>query len=639
MQVSAIARAVLEPLCEKTAKILKPTTLAPNDRLEVRLNADGTKFIVSAYALLGETRVGASGGARTGWTLFVPGRKELDYGVWAIPATDTSAILIEANWPREQIHFDPQAEQLYLFLLTRFMSQTIFSYMRADFSINGKAPEPTDDEHPRFPAAPHQRVAFATSLNAEAAGYWMEQGTGKTYPAIMRIMAEAKNCDRMYRAIVVCPKNIRKNWELEVERFATQPGKITVLRGGHLNRMKLLIDAMRLEEDCKYSIVVVGYETLVNSIDILGEISWDLGIADESHAFKWHRTKRWEKMKVLRDACRQRMGLTGTPYCNNLFDAWTQLEWLGEGLSGFDSYKAFKEFYGVFTRDGEQTGYDNLPLLKERLARLTFQVKKKDVLKDLPEKQFQTVEIELTPEQMKAYAALQDELLLEIEQEQTTRTVSASNILVKLLRLTQVTSGFLAFDAQVDADGNPINDREVKHFSPNPKIEQLKEDAAELGEKSKGIVWCNNPCVIEEILKVLPGAVPYYGAISEAKREEAVWRFNNDDSCRWFVANPACCKEGLTLLGYNPDDDRGYNCDTVIRFNRDWSMTKYLQSNDRCHRRGTRVPIVYREYTVLDSIDEEISVRLAQKELNANAWADVKEIMERVLKVALVRDE
>src|SRR5690606_16184940 len=103
-----------------------------------------------------------------------------------------------------------------------------------------------------------------------------------------------------------------------------------------------------------------------------------------------------------------RMVLTGTPIANRLFDLWTQLEFLGKGLSGFKSFTNFRNFYGSFLKvDAEKSGsqvekligYKNLPLIQERLTRLCYMVTKKEADLQLPDKVYDVYEVEMTKQQ------------------------------------------------------------------------------------------------------------------------------------------------------------------------------------------------------------------------------------------------
>jgi SNF2 family DNA or RNA helicase len=64
----------------------------------------------------------------------------------------------------------------------------------------------------------------------------------------------------------------------------------------------------------------------------------------------------------------------------------------------------------------------------------------------------------------------------------------------------------------------------------------------------------------------------------------------------------------------------------------DWSSIKRDQSEDRAHRRGTRVPVRVTELLVPDTIDTIVSERVQQKRENAKSITDVREILVELMK-------
>jgi SNF2 family DNA or RNA helicase len=90
------------------------------------------------------------------------------------------------------------------------------------------------------------------------------------------------------------------------------------------------------------------------------------------------------------------------------------------------------------------------------------------------------------------------------------------------------------------------------------------------------------------------------------------------------------------LLGYPPhaenSDEYTTNANHVVYYVQDWSHPKRAQSEDRCHRRGTRTNIRVTDLCVPDTIDEEIRDRVMKKRHAASELSDIREILESVLK-------
>ena len=254
----------------------------------------------------------------------------------------------------------------------------------------------------------------------------------------------------MFTVCVVCPNSVRTNWLSEITEFTTQPGRVTILRGNAIDRIKQLADAMERDpsDELRFTVVICGYATIWRSWEAFKYIPWDLSILDEAHAIKDPKSKQSKQALALRDNSARRLVLTGTPIGNSIMDMYMLLEFMEKGGSGFSDFAAFKRFYGVFDNVGDRSilvGAQNVTFLQERLARKSFYITKKEALPDLPEKLFDIVEIEMTEQQTEFYNKLARELALEIERElardDIERSMIIQNILVQLLRLSQIKIG------------------------------------------------------------------------------------------------------------------------------------------------------------------------------------------------------
>ena len=647
----------MRPLVKESADRLKPINPPPEDRIDISLDSEAKNFVMKTYAI-GE-RNGQYVERNASWqcdTLMrsFPERHRMSYGRWKIGATDNTAEILYHRWPSNQLIWQQDAYMAYQYLVATRLRQGINAENIARFRQNDLLPCNDHDLHPRNTLARYQQLALCNSYDAEGYGLFMEQGTGKTAIVIARICNEAKKhreeTGKPYMAIIVCPKQLRFNWELEFQKFATSKGRFTRIAGTELQRIKQTIDAVKVAADDMFCVVCVSYESLRLTPSLM-MIPWDLAVADESHYGKTPSAKRTKALLELRDLSRQRMVLTGTPVTNTVFDLYTQFEFLGAGWSGFTSFEAFKRFYGVFEQRRNQNGDEgfermigvqNLPFLKERIARTTYVIRKAEALPDLPDKVYDVCEVEMSKEQKECYANVATKLVHEIEDEMAgsgmAKQVIAQNILTKLLKLAQITSGFVVFSEIYDDDGNIIQPKSIDRFDPNPKLEELVEILKAKGRNDKTIVWA---CFVQDIRSIMSrlamegiDAVSFYGGTSDDDRETAVRRFNEDPHCKVFVGNASAGGTGLTLLGYPPGSEHADLYDTnanhVIYYSQNWSMPARAQSEDRCHRRGTRTHVQITDLVVPHSIDDEIRKRVTGKIDVANIVSDVKQILRNV---------
>jgi SNF2 family DNA or RNA helicase len=347
------------------------------------------------------------------------------------------------------------------------------------------------------------------------------------------------------------------------------------------------------------------------------------------------------------------MILTGSPITNTPLDLYSQLEFLGKGCSGFTSFAAFKRFYGVFDKNPE-TGFErlvsfqNMPFMRERLARYSFIIRKEEALPNLPAKVTNVIEVEMTPEQRQVYDDLRKTLAAEIEGQLDSAgdnvQLVITHALTKLLRLAQITSGFLPFTTETDEltdDGLPVFQKGLYKFSPNPKLDALVEFIKSHDSSSKTIVWATWVHDIKAIAErsELEGitAVTYYGATRDADREAAKLAFNSDPNCKVFIGNAAAGGTGINLLGHT-NGEQETNADHVVFYSQGWSAVQRTQAEDRAHRRGTRAPVTITDLCVAGTIDEEIRARVTKKRIMAFEISDVREILRAVLR-GIIDDE
>jgi superfamily II DNA or RNA helicase len=671
----------MKTLTKATQALLAPLRLHDEDRVHLALDRDGLHFDARIFSVNEFSRF-ASLAARRTFPLRIPERKELTgrQDEWLFAATDTTASIIDVIWPKLSVEFeDDETKLIYEYLLTMIAAydrniETVAKYhahkelpgrpyLHVEWECNGDntiAPnlsvhyEPTMTLHEDRPLSGYQQVATACAIRSEGYGLFMDTGTGKTPCVIATVCNEAPTVrtkeERMYRALIVCPRAVRTNWVDEFERFSTVHGKVTVLRGDQIGRIKLLIDALHSTNGDDYSVVIVSYETMTRMLETLKAITWDLIALDESQCIKWPTTKRSQAAMVLRESARKRMCLTATPIANTPLDIYSQFEFLGKGFSGFMSWKNFRSFYGVFekTQHGDKlVALQNLPFMQERLARYSFIIRKEEALPDLPKKVYDVLETSMTDIQAKIYEEVRHDLVAKLESELNEaedKSLVINNVLTQLLRLAQIASGFITWDGSFDEEGNVVTKKQIDFFAPNNKIEALVQALKEKPADEKSIVWScwvpNIKQIMERLLAEGIYAVPFYGGVKDCDRDNMIRAFNEDRDCKVLVGNPACGGVGLNLLGYPPDQANEYGTDAtqVFVMSQDWSMIKRTQCEDRNYRRGTRRQVRITDVCIPGTIDDEIRRRVTKKRITAWQISDVREILRAVLK-GVISDE
>jgi len=638
--------------------------------------------------------------------LRIPERKKLSDAAnyrgerYEFAATDITASIIYKLWKPEQLAFkDNDAKILYQYLLASSARMSENAKISANYKtvkeemdkelekvklenpglVNGELHKVKEELQNKYfdrlvpksnkqdskplqfcaerPLAPYQQVVLYLNNNNEGFGSFMEQGTGKTPPSIANIdnlaLEKWEKEGKILKVLICCPNNVRANWQNEFQNFSTVDGRVTILRGDEMNRIKCFFEAFMHIKEEKYTVLIAGYD-IVQRFSALfdfpqfmdGDDKWDVVICDEAHYFKDPKTKRWEKGLIkVRDRAKRRYVLTGTPVCNSVNDLWSQLEFIRKGGSGFVNFKNFQDFYSVYDEFSRTVEYQNLPFIQERLAMMSFFISKKEALPDLPEKVYDIIEVEMTSKQALVYQKIETELQYKIEQELAASAnsdgkndaMTVNNILTQLLRLAQITSGFITYDEVCDFDGTVIKPKRIERFNEQPKIDATMELLAARKPEEKTLIWACFQSDIHALQDAVEQAgykyVMFYGETSESQRTEAEYLFNHNDEYTVFIGNAAAGGTGLNLLGYPPQhpEESESNVTMEIFFSQNWSAVYRAQAEDRAHRRGTRTNVRIVDLQVPATIDQEIRKRVIDKRQSAYEIADLKEVLRGIL--------
>lgn len=441
----------------------------------------------------------------------------------------------------------------------------------------------------------HQIKALQESWNKKEYAWFMEMGTGKTKVAIdnIGILNQQNFIDT---AIIVAPKSVYLNWEDEIANHLADEVPYSIYSW---NKSKKNIDSKKLK------VYLINTEALSHKSgvtfvkDILIKNPKNIFVIDESTAIKNQSALRTKSILKLSQLALYKRILTGSPVTKSPLDLYTQCAFLSPELLGFSSFYSFRARYAVM--DAVHVGnqryihvpkyYVNLDELNSKLRTFSYRVRKDECL-DLPEKIKQLRTIQLTIEQRNVYNNLKEKAIAIMQDESVSFTVK----LVELLRLHQITNGFLKTD-----EGN------IKEFKDNPKMDELLNILEQI--EGKAIIWANYVHNIESITSKLidiygkNSVVNIYGDVDAVKRKEAVHRFQNDPECKFFVGNPSTGGFGLTLTAAS----------YVIYFSNNYNYEVRIQSEDRAHRIGQSKNVTYIDIVAKDSVDFHIMKALQNK--------------------------
>jgi len=170
----------------------------------------------------------------------------------------------------------------------------------------------------------------------------------------------------------------------------------------------------------------------------------DLLILDECHRIKAPGGRASLFCALLARRCRKRVGLTGTPMPHSPLDLYGQLRTIDQRVFG-TSWVGFRGRYATIggASGTEILNYQNEAELWAKFHGIAF-VRAAEECTDLPELTEQTIPIQLSPQAMLVYRKLEAHFWADVG----AGTVTLGNALGRLVRLQQVTSGYLPLDLE-----------------------------------------------------------------------------------------------------------------------------------------------------------------------------------------------
>lgn len=415
----------------------------------------------------------------------------------------------------------------------------------------------------------------------------MEMGTGKSLTAVA-ITGALANAGRIRRVLVVAPLSILGVWEAEFSRFADFPYFLAVLSGtGEKKR-----DTLRHMTGAALQVAVVNYESAWRMEKDLRLWRPDLIVADEGHKIKTHNIAASKAMHRLGQQAGYRLLLTGTVITNKAIDVFSQFKFVNPDIFG-------QSFYAFRNRYFDMVGYGNhTPVLKkameaeltEKLHSISYRATKAECL-DLPETTDVIRQVDLEPAALRIYQGLVKESYAALSGGE----VTAPNILTRLLRLSQLTGGFIGNDETASV--------EQVSAAKLSALEDILDGAAAEGKKL--VIIARFLPEIKAICKLLEKRGLRYACITgEVKnREEQVEQFQTEPEVMAFVGQIATAGMGITLTAAS----------IMVFYSLDYSMSNFEQAKARIHRVGQRMPCTYLYLVARGTVDEKVLLALKDK--------------------------
>lgn len=454
---------------------------------------------------------------------------------------------------------------------------------------------------------PYQRAIVEKLSGEEALALYLEQGLGKTKVSIDQAMWRFlyDSCD----GLVVMSKLLAvENWaKEEIGKHCNVPFEAYLYTQAGRKRVPKVwkpTDKLRVFLINDGQMRTKHGEAAVQNFLQNHRCGF---IIDESTLIKNPTAKLTKAVMKLQPLSAYRRVLSGTPDPQGPADYFSQYRFLSPSILRTTSFTAFKNQFckqrSIFINGREirtPTGEFNhgmKEVFETIVAPYTVRLRKDEVLKELPPKQYQRIVFSLPTDVQREYNRLAEEFYTELvvnrapeEKAQVTATVA----IARITRLHQLACGHIVGD-----------DGKLSRIE-NGRFGVLQSLLEERPKGTKTIVWCHYRENIDELMERLPegSSVKIYGGISAEERTAALEAFQRGEASV-LLANPAAAGWSLTLTC----------ADTSIYYSNSFNFEHRAQSEDRIHRIGqTAQKVMYYDIVAEGTVDERIMDVLKNKQ-------------------------
>lgn len=310
----------------------------------------------------------------------------------------------------------------------------------------------------------HQRQAFHYGKDFDGLGLFIDMGGGKS--KVLVALAEQWESELI---LICCPRSVMGVWEKQFKLHGLRDYDVLVLNDNMPVAKKAHLAAkFILRPTRKPKVLVCNYDIMWRPAmyTVLRNNEWDLVVHDESHKLKAPGGKASKFAYQLRKVAKKVVLLTGTPMPHGPEDIYAQYRAMDPEVFG-TSFARFKNKYAVmggFKAEGKDgvrrptqiVGWQNEAELQQKIGSVSYIIGKEEMVQRMREMgmeipdAFPPIDIRrpMTPKADRMYQSLRKELVAFIEGENfdPNSMVSVDNALTKLMRLRQMTSGFVRTD-------------------------------------------------------------------------------------------------------------------------------------------------------------------------------------------------
>ena len=498
---------------------------------------------------------------------------------------------------------------------------------------------------------PHQEAEFFASRDAPLRALFHEQRTGKS-AIIVNTACYLHQQNKINAVLVVAPASVHRTWaedhfpddaspavrwsavDWDANRATGEKGLVQERSKWFTFKTDLLLNFDGL------AVLTTGREALLTDnlrkylAKFLRHRKSMLVVDESDDGYGSPTNQSYKTVMRAREWCPYRRILTGTPAPEgNPIDLWTQLNILDWRVHGYQTLTAFRaryqetkyvplgrprqvmktakdghKFKGIQTKRPEYGNYINLDELRTNVDKVASRVTRAQV-SGAPDKTYSKRYFQLTERQRQVYENMREQFRVELRG----RTLTAADVLPRLLRLHQITCNWLPFGDIKHCPACGGRGLECEHCSGlgvevtesyelvdprhNPRLETLQHELQR--DSGPSVIWCRfqNDCrlVAETLGRMGRQAARLDGGIEQVERHRGYLSFR-EGHVDWAVSTPGAGGRGLSLK-------RGA---TAYYYSNDWPLKHRLQSEDRTEDLGKTIGTAVVDIIAEGTVDERI---------------------------------
>ena len=433
-----------------------------------------------------------------------------------------------------------------------------------------------------------------------------EMGLGKSIQLIYFIKEVLKEKPDA-KILIIAPTSLVYNWSNEFDKFGSEL-KYKVFAENKNKRHEELSNLNDI------NILITTYGLIREDKEYYEKINFEVIAIDEAQNIKNNTSQMTQIIKSLKGNVK--FALTGTPLENSVLELWSIFDFIMPGY--LVSSLTFNKKYGIKNIDEDSVKV--LDNLKKQIRPFILRRKKKDVVKELPDKIENNIYIELNKEQKKIYLAELEKTKKRMEEllEEGIFNKSRIEILKLLTRLRQI-----CIDPSIIYENYQGGASKIEELIP--MIKNI------IANGHKILLFSTYKTAIDIVNRELTNNdISCYvidGSVSSKKRIELVDKFNSD-STNVFLITLKAGGTGLNLT----------SADVVIHLDLWWNPQAENQATDRAHRIGQKNTVEVIKLICKGTIEERILELQNKKKFLSDNLIEGEDVDENIMSKLTTKD-